>query len=108
MESERLDADRQFANLFGVANTAVHHDASPAIAQCERRHVAADQRATQGAAAIDDQYPLLAGLFQHGPDEGIVLEYFDGHHSAVETGVAAVVPEQRFHDWQVRMSIGKI
>ena len=63
-----------------------------------RRDVAADQRPTQRAAAVDHEDAALPGLVERRLDQRVVLEALDGRDRAAGTRHAAVVAKDGRQD----------
>ena len=64
MRGQRADTDLAGIELGAVTHAAVDDDAGPAIFLSQLAKIAADQRAAQAAAAIDDQYSALLTSFR--------------------------------------------
>src|SRR5262245_9421959 len=62
VRAERLDPDRQLGERDDVADAAVDDDPRPAVRYRDLGDVVAEQRAREGAAAVDDEHTPVTRL----------------------------------------------
>ena len=74
---EREHGDVNAAERFNVTHSTVDHDGVPAVLHCEMCHPVAEDRNPTRPSAVDHQYPVLARLIQHSPDERRIFECLD-------------------------------
>jgi hypothetical protein len=85
------------------------HQPFPAIFRGLFGQHVAQQRPTQGAAAVDDQHLALAIEFNLLLDQRVVFETLDGHDLAAEGIATAEIAEHRFHHLhEVRIGIAQV
>jgi hypothetical protein len=105
---QRAHPDRLGVDLVGVAHRAVDHHAGPAVLRGEDGEVAAEQRAAQRAAAVDDEDPPLPRLLDRVAHQRVVLEHLERGDRPAEGRAATEGLEHRVADLRLRVGVGEV